>query len=149
MLVAKADCVSFVLFLVYFPESKKRTIPSPDLPTKVHELSDEWRGSLIIAALCIGHLAISFFVTVILLAVVGSPAEHWQTNYWAGFLGLLSMFLASFQYLPQIIKTWKRKVDNLFFTTILNFWCVLANDLQAVGALSIPMMLLQTPGYLE
>lgn len=84
-----------------------------ELPSKVQQmapLTAEWKVSLFVAAACIGHLALSFFITVLLLALVGSPSEHWQTNYWAGFLGLLSMVLASFQYLPQIYKTWKRKV---------------------------------------
>jgi hypothetical protein len=75
-------------------------------------ISEEWKVSLWIAAICMGHLAISFFITVILLAFVGGPSEHWQTNYWAGFLGVLSMVLASLQYLPQIWKTWKQKVKR-------------------------------------
>ncbi|KAI7892706.1 uncharacterized protein EV154DRAFT_503861 [Mucor mucedo] len=122
-------CLVFTLFLLYFPESKKREIHSPtlvvDLPSKLETpITNEWRVSLIVAATCIGHLAISFFISVILLVFVGGP-EHWQTNYWAAFLGVLSMVLASLQYLPQIYKTWKSKT---------------------VGALSIPMMMLQTPG---
>jgi hypothetical protein len=104
----------FVLFLLYFPESKKREIHAPalylDLPHKMQPpISAEWKVSLIVAATCIGHLAISFFISVILLAFVGGP-DHWQTNYWAAFLGILSMILASLQYLPQIWKTWKAKV---------------------------------------
>ncbi|KAI9246677.1 hypothetical protein BDA99DRAFT_489652 [Phascolomyces articulosus] len=114
----------FILFLIYFPENQKR-VNNLDLPAKLHDMTNEWKTALLVAVVCIGHLAISFFITVILLAVVGSPSEHWETNYWAGFLGIISMILASFQYLPQIVKTWKRK---------------------SVGALSIPMMLLQTPG---
>ncbi|CDH59460.1 hypothetical protein AGABI1DRAFT_63949 [Lichtheimia corymbifera JMRC:FSU:9682] len=114
----------FILFLIYFPE-KYAAIATTDLPTKVHTMTAEWKTALVIAAICTGHFAISFLITVILLAAVGSPSQHWETNYWAGILGILSMILASFQYLPQIWKTWKRK---------------------SVGALSIPMMLLQTPG---
>lgn len=60
-----------------------------------------------------------------LLSFVGGPADHRWTNMWAGFLGVLSMALAGMQYFPQIWKTWKRK---------------------EAGALSIPMMMLQTPG---
>lgn len=105
---------SFVLFLLYFPENKKRELHSPtlvvDLPSKLETpITNEWRVSLIVAATCIGHLAISFFISVLLLVFVGGP-EHWQTNYWAAFLGILSMVLASLQYIPQIFKTWKSKV---------------------------------------
>jgi hypothetical protein len=82
-----------------------------DLPQKMQPpISAEWKVSLIVAATCIGHLAISFFISVLLLAFVGGP-DHWQTNYWAAFLGILSMILASLQYLPQIWKTWKAKVQ--------------------------------------
>ncbi|KAI9483419.1 MAG: hypothetical protein EXX96DRAFT_141732 [Benjaminiella poitrasii] len=115
---------------MYFPENKKRELHAPtslhlDLPSKIRPgMSQEWKVSLLIAAICIGHLAISFFISVLLLAIVGGP-DHWQTDYWAGFLGVLSMILASLQYLPQIWKTWKSK---------------------RVGALSIQMMMLQTPG---
>ncbi|KAI8879953.1 hypothetical protein K501DRAFT_335714 [Backusella circina FSU 941] len=122
-------CLVFLLFLLYFPEhKKKRQLHRPTLRLELPDqmmISEEWKVSLWIAAICMGHLAISFFITVILLAFVGSPREHWQTNYWAGFLGVLSMILASLQYIPQIWKTWKQKT---------------------VGALSIPMMMLQTPG---
>ncbi|KAL0138523.1 hypothetical protein V8B55DRAFT_1515589 [Mucor lusitanicus] len=107
----------FILFLLYFPENKKRQLHAPsslhlDLPNKMQApLSAEWKVHLL-------------FISILLLIVVGGP-QHWQTNYWAGFLGVLSMILASLQYLPQIHKTWKSK---------------------RVGALSIPMMMLQTPG---
>lgn len=109
--------VRFILFLLYFPENKKRAIHPPsslhlDLPNKIQPpLSAEWKVSLVVAATCIGHLAISFFISVLLLIIVGGP-EHWQTNYWAAFLGILSMILASLQYLPQIYKTWKSKVHT-------------------------------------
>ncbi|KAI8390304.1 hypothetical protein BD560DRAFT_380598 [Blakeslea trispora] len=120
----------FILFLLYFPENKKRQLHAPrslhlDLPSTIQSpLSNEWKISLVVAAVCIGHLALSFFISVLLLVFVGGP-DHWQTNYWAAFLGILSMVLASLQYIPQIYKTWKSK---------------------KVGAISIPMMLLQTPG---
>jgi hypothetical protein len=100
---------------MYFPENKKREIHAPalhlDFPSKIQPpISAEWKVSLFVAAACIGHLAISFFISVLLLAFIGGP-EHWQTNYWAAFLGILSMILASLQYLPQIWKTWKSKVN--------------------------------------
>ncbi|KAI8967705.1 hypothetical protein BDF20DRAFT_829137 [Mycotypha africana] len=120
----------FLLYLLYFPESKKREIHAPgqlqlDLPSKIKPpITAEWKISLVVAGICIAHLALSFFISVLLLAFVGGP-EHWQTNLWAAFLGILSMILASLQYFPQIWKTWQTKM---------------------VGALSIPMMCLQTPG---
>jgi hypothetical protein len=82
---------------------------------------------LVIAALCLGHLTLSFVISLVLLIVVGGPKDNELTNLWAGFLGVFSMILAAMQYFPQIWKTWQRK---------------------SVGALSIPMMMLQTPGML-
>ncbi|KAI8099959.1 uncharacterized protein BX664DRAFT_290382 [Halteromyces radiatus] len=121
----------FILFLLYFPENRKRQVHRPnslhlDLPSTLTDpISEEWKVSLVIAALCLGHLALSFVISVMLLIFVGGPEDHHLTNLWAGFLGVFSMILAAMQYFPQIWKTWKRK---------------------SVGALSIPMMLLQTPG---
>ncbi|KAL0094596.1 hypothetical protein J3Q64DRAFT_1714987 [Phycomyces blakesleeanus] len=123
-------CTIFVLFLLYFPENKKHGAHMPsslhlDLPSKIKPpISAEWKVSLIVAAVTTGHFVISVIISVLLLVLVGGP-ENWQTDLWAGFLGVFSMILATFQYLPQIWKTWKRK---------------------SVGALSIPMMCLQTPG---
>ncbi|CAO3660161.1 unnamed protein product [Rhizopus stolonifer] len=120
--------VHFVLGLLSRKQKARIHAPSSlhlEFPSKIQPpISAEWKVSILVAAVCIGHLAISFFITVLLLAIVGGP-EHWVTNYWAAFLGVLSMVLASFQYLPQIWKTWNSKT---------------------VGALSIPMMMLQTPG---
>ena len=68
------------------------------------------------------------FVTFLLLATnpsLESERQAPQLTLWATFLGVTSTLLAAFQYLPQIVHTWKHKV---------------------VGALSIPMMLIQTPG---
>jgi len=48
-----------------------------------------------------------------------------RVGLWAGVLGLTSAALAVIQYAPQIYTTW---------------------ELKLVGALSIPMMCIQTPG---
>ncbi|RUS23101.1 hypothetical protein BC937DRAFT_92315 [Endogone sp. FLAS-F59071] len=118
----------FILFLIYFPEHRKR---APHLPHSLHldlpgsyTRSEEWRLSLGVAITCVTHLVTCLVVSAYLLIFVGGP-ENGPTEYWADFLGVSSMILAAFQYLPQIWKTWKRK---------------------SVGALSIPMMMLQTPG---
>ncbi|CAO3598901.1 unnamed protein product [Absidia cylindrospora] len=121
----------FILFLVYFPEGRKRIWQRPSAmnicnPIKLSgAISEEWRISLIVAVLGVGHLTISFVVSFVMLIFEGGPADHHWTKLWAGFLGVLSMVMAAMQYFPQIYKTWKRK---------------------SVGALSIPMMMLQTPG---
>jgi hypothetical protein len=81
-----------------------------DLPRRI-ERSTEWK-SLGVAVICVAHFVASVIVTAVLLKVVGGP-EHYETNLWASILGVLSMILAAFQYLPQIWKTWRRKVGTL------------------------------------
>lgn len=65
------------------------------------------------------------FVTFYLLGttIPGEPST--RLEFWATFLGVTSATLAALQYAPQIVHTYRMKV---------------------VGALSIPMMLIQTPG---
>ena len=48
-----------------------------------------------------------------------------QVSLWATFLGVASALLAALQYAPQLVHTYR---------------------LRLVGALSIPMMLIQSPG---
>ncbi|GBB94758.1 hypothetical protein RclHR1_02410004 [Rhizophagus clarus] len=122
-----------VLFMIYFPEYKKY-IPNISLGSGYNNLSSissssskysqEWSISLKVATAVIIHFIFTLIVSAYLLIFVGG-AEEKVTRYWADLLGVISLILASVQYLPQIWKTWKRK---------------------SVGALSIQMMLLQTPG---
>jgi uncharacterized protein with PQ loop repeat len=116
----------FILFLVYFPAQLKLEpyIPAIHHGTPPTNASWEWRLSLIVATTCLVHFIVSAAISGYLVYSVGGPSEP-PTFLWAGFLGVTSMFLATFQYLPQIIYTWRSK---------------------RVGALSIPMMLVQTPG---
>ncbi|KAF9436816.1 hypothetical protein BGZ76_002898 [Entomortierella beljakovae] len=86
--------------------------------------TEEWALSLKISQVVTGHLVICTAVTVALLAFVGGPENSWVSS-WATFLGITSVTLAAIQYIPQIHRTYRRK---------------------SVGALSIPMMLMQTPG---
>lgn len=69
--------------------------------------------------------ALVAFVTSLLLAGSSYKDSSTQLDLWATFLGVTSTFLAAFQYLPQIVHTYHHKL---------------------VGALSIGMMLIQTPG---
>lgn len=58
--------------------------------------------------------------TLYLVTSMSHPIE-----VWAGFLGLSSALLAAIQYAPQLAHTYRTKL---------------------VGALSIPMMVIQSPG---
>ena len=65
------------------------------------------------------------FVTFYLLGTTIPDEPSTQLELWATFLGVSSATLAALQYAPQIVHTYRLKL---------------------VGALSIPMMLIQTPG---
>jgi len=74
-------------------------------------------------------ILISFTTFFLLLTATPSPSPTtplpYQVTAWATFLGVTSASLAAIQYAPQLLHTYKLKL---------------------VGALSIPMMLIQSPG---
>ncbi|KAG0199354.1 hypothetical protein BGX28_007361 [Mortierella sp. GBA30] len=118
----------FVLYLIYYPGHKKAAelarAPVRNSYWSLPDRTEEWAVSVWIAYIVTGHLVVCLLMTVFLLSFVGGPESHW-TSSWASFLGITSVVLATVQYVPQIIRTFRRK---------------------SVGALSIPMMLMQTPG---
>jgi hypothetical protein len=73
----------------------------------------------------------SFFIaitTTYLLITLPSSLDNslpQKVSAWATFLGVTSAILAAIQYAPQLLHTYRSKL---------------------VGALSIPMMMIQTPG---
>jgi hypothetical protein len=78
------------------------------------------RTALVVTGLCILHA-----ITIVILSLYFIFARPQNLQGWANFLGIFATVLASIQYFPQIYTT---------FT------------LKRVGSLSIPMMLIQTPG---
>ncbi|KAJ9067511.1 hypothetical protein DSO57_1038408 [Entomophthora muscae] len=113
--------VQWILFLLVNNAVLPRRL-SPPFSHSPAPLSEEWLVSLrVFKAVCI-HFFISALVTLLLM---GSRQSEHVAMLWAGFNGVFSMALAMVQYVPQIIETWSRK---------------------SCGALSIPMMLMQTPG---
>lgn len=63
--------------------------------------------------------------TTFFLLLTSTPEDSTQVHSWATFLGVTSALLSAIQYAPQIARTYHAKV---------------------VGALSIPMMMIQSPG---
>jgi len=120
-----------VLFLIYFPPHLKY-VDLPQQPSDPNEpllpprrsnvKGDEWRLAVTLAWVVAIHIAFEAFVTFFLLTYHSSQA---QIQAWATFLGVSSAGLAVIQYLPQLVKTYRIKV---------------------VGAISILMMCIQTPG---
>lgn len=90
------------------------------MPEDNYSLKYTWKTAVVITLICLIHALIFFFISISLLLF--SPNS---LNAWADFLGILAAVLSVIQYLPQIWTTWK---------------------LGHVGSLSIPMMLIQTPG---
>ncbi|TBU22816.1 hypothetical protein BD311DRAFT_704950 [Dichomitus squalens] len=124
-----------VLYMIYYPPHLKYVELDVDLPNdlppqhmKTPVKREGWKLSITLTwAVCI-HIALITFVTFLLLSTNPTPDETHrsrQLELWATFLGVSSALLAALQYAPQIAHTWSLKL---------------------VGALSIPMMFIQTPG---
>ncbi|KAJ2159016.1 hypothetical protein GGF46_003349 [Coemansia sp. RSA 552] len=127
--------ITFVLYMTFFPEENKyaeagsqpeqggeaQPLLSGELPAR--RATVEWQTALWVMAAIVAHASICIFMSTLLVVVVGPYAA--PTRTWASLLGLFSLCLTCMQFFPQIIKTWRSGM---------------------VGALSIPMMLMQTPG---
>ncbi|KIP05433.1 hypothetical protein PHLGIDRAFT_30911 [Phlebiopsis gigantea 11061_1 CR5-6] len=121
-----------VLYMMYYPVHLKYVTvdldsqdghPPQHVQTNVKQ--EEWRLSIALSWVVFLYTLLLLFVTFLLLGLPASSPRYTQQSLWATFLGLSSTFIAMFQYLPQIKHTYQHKV---------------------VGALSIPMMCIQTPG---
>ncbi|ESZ92594.1 hypothetical protein SBOR_7011 [Sclerotinia borealis F-4128] len=94
---------------------------SPTLPTLDHNKQRyTWRTAVTVALICLFH----GFATII-VSVSLALARPNSLGVWANTLGIIATILAGIQYLPQIWLTY---------------------NLGHIGSLSIPMMLIQTPG---
>ncbi|KAJ3552044.1 hypothetical protein NM688_g4365 [Phlebia brevispora] len=123
------------LYMLYYPSHLKYATTDADLHDSRPPLSaktavkrDEWRLSIILSWVVFLYTLLVTAVTFFLLAAYPSPdisGQERKLSLWATFLGVTSTMLAAFQYLPQIAHTYRHKL---------------------VGALSIGMMLIQTPG---
>ncbi|KAI9653254.1 MAG: hypothetical protein M1829_001326 [Trizodia sp. TS-e1964] len=112
-------CFSVILlfFLVFFPRA---SMLSP--PNKANDTDHlpTYRTALLVALTSVAHVLLTLLISIYLFL---SHRDQLQT--WAVILGISATILASIQYFPQLWTTYK---------------------LRAVGSLSIPMMLIQTPG---
>ncbi|KAI0711095.1 hypothetical protein C8Q72DRAFT_235184 [Fomitopsis betulina] len=117
--------VILVLYMIYYPPHLKYT----DLDDTRYTKTDPWRLSITLSWVVFLHIAFITFVTFLLLATESQTPDHAgrspQVMLWATFLGIASALLAALQYAPQLVHTYR---------------------LRLVGALSIPMMLIQSPG---
>jgi len=122
-----------VLFIIYFPSNLKYVdvVSHPEAHserTESHEgvRSAEWKLAATLSWVVAIHWVFITFVTfLLLLPSHGSGNPSPMILQWATFLGVTSTALTIVQYAPQIWATWKAGT---------------------VGALSIPMMCIQTPG---
>lgn len=92
---------------------------SPTLPPD-EQKEYTWQTAVTVAVLCLLHGLVVLIVSVALIV-----ARPHHLGAWANILGITATILAAIQYFPQIWMTW---------------------HLKHVGSLSIPMMLIQTPG---
>jgi len=109
--------IILLLFLIFFPRGEI-------LPEMENEDESKkpytWRTAVAIAILCIVHGVVVIITSTTLLI-----ARPQYLSAWANVLGISATVLAAIQYIPQIWMTW---------------------HLGHIGSLSIPMMLIQTPG---
>jgi uncharacterized protein with PQ loop repeat len=108
---------SLLLFLVFFPRGE--TLPE----TEDEDESQKpytWR-----TAVTIGILCVLYGLAIIITSATLLFARPQSLRTWANILGVAATVLAAIQYIPQIWMTW---------------------HLRHIGSLSIPMMLIQTPG---
>jgi len=92
----------------------------PTLPNNENENQYTWQTALTVAFVCLLHGLATIFISA---GLILARPHHLGT--WANVLGIMATILAAIQYLPQIWMTYR---------------------LGHVGSLSIPMMLIQTPG---
>ncbi|KAL5478319.1 hypothetical protein ACEPAI_2503 [Sanghuangporus weigelae] len=120
-----------ILYIMYYPPHLKfKTVAVDDMPVKTNAKTSHWRLSVVLAWAVALHMVFCIFVTFGLLlstnvSLPASPAQDPRIAGWATFLGLTSAALAAIQYCPQLWHTFRLKL---------------------VGALSIPMMVIQSPG---
>ncbi|PPQ74468.1 hypothetical protein CVT26_001105, partial [Gymnopilus dilepis] len=127
--------IIFILYMTYYPPHLRYVGVSLDeleeqSPGRVKTpvMSSEWRLSIILAWLTVIHLLFISLATAYLLYTVPptlSGVTPWIVDFWSFLLGISAAMLAAIQYAPQIWHTYRTKL---------------------VGALSIPMMMIQTPG---
>ncbi|CED84097.1 hypothetical protein [Phaffia rhodozyma] len=124
---------NFVLFLFYFPDHLKYgALPETSTePARKSRSSSLWRTSVALAGLTLLYSVVMLGVILYLLNHYPLPQPtpvqppHKVLGRLADSMGLLSTILAVAQYAPQIHLTWREGF---------------------VGALSIPTMMIQTPG---
>ncbi|PBK76096.1 hypothetical protein ARMSODRAFT_950480 [Armillaria solidipes] len=135
-----------VLYMIYYPPHLKYSEIDVDAHdsrpihrrVKTPTFTPEWSQSIFLSWITVAHFAIITITTFFLLLTSPTPSasppvdpttppEYMDKTLanWATFLGVSSALLAAIQYAPQIMHTWRARL---------------------VGALSIPMMLIQSPG---
>ncbi|KAJ6589258.1 hypothetical protein B0H19DRAFT_1103426 [Mycena capillaripes] len=140
----------FVLYMLYFPPHLKyessETHPGRNGKTS-RVRTRPWALSVLLANFTVAHFILSAFLTLFIVISSGTPSPsdpappspYPDPSFpppdsstlpiplarWALFLGVSSASLAVIQYLPQIAFTWHARL---------------------VGALSVPMMCVQSPG---
>jgi len=126
--------IILVLYMIYYPPHLKyaeviiTSNRSRPQHVKTTIRSDDWRLSITLSSVVAIHFLLLLFVTLLLLGTTNPPSHVPRTplvSIWATFLGVSSAVLAAIQYMPQIVRTYRSKL---------------------VGALSIPMMCMQSPG---
>ncbi|KAJ1562044.1 hypothetical protein HK096_002340 [Nowakowskiella sp. JEL0078] len=135
---------SFILFYIFFPTGRKTEsfVASPETSESSNsKISGEWREALQISVIvavfftatlsitiwCLSRVTPDLFVLTIKRANLHLDNEDHtsSSDFFALILGVIATLTSFFMWFPQIIKTFQSR---------------------RVGSLSIPMMIMQTPG---
>ncbi|KAG8852489.1 hypothetical protein FRB96_008677 [Tulasnella sp. 330] len=137
-----------ILFMIYFPPHLKYheylATAHPGHPKNCEcepcdaaragpqiSTTAEWKLAVTLAWVSFIHFSFGLYITFLLLSPSTNPSSDPDDSrseriyLWTTFLGLTSSSLALLQYMPQLLYTYRTKL---------------------VGALSLPMMAIQSPG---
>lgn len=92
----------FFLYYQYYPERLKYNNDESD------SISHDWRLSLRIRSSLKIYSTILAILIVLIAMIIGLPSGIGKVSAWV--LGIFSMILSIFQFLPQIYQTYKHKV---------------------------------------
>lgn len=69
-----------------------------------------WKESLAVGIANILFTSLTVFGSLLCLVLTQGPQPAYETELWADVLGFISLIVSLFQFIPQIVATWKLNV---------------------------------------
>src|SRR5947207_9807649 len=105
-----------ILFLLYFPipqtpsREDHEHHPHHIIPRPTEILHSEYSPPTYRTAVSVTAANTAYFILGALISIIFLAKNNHQARIWAAWLGVLSMALATAQYIPQLWVTWRIKV---------------------------------------